>query len=360
MRPGSVLKLLAFVLPPGLDSSAVAAALGASQVTTDAADYLAGNSRAALENRKHQPGRIIPSWPGPSGGETADEMYRDYAGAETRARKAALSMFERFTDRARRVVVLAQEEARMLNHNYVGSEHILLGLIREDGGVAAQALGSLGVTEERARQQVEEVVGAGQTGPQRGHLPFTPQAKKILQLSLREAIALGHAYIGTEHILLGLVRGDDGAAIRVLNGLGVDPDRVRQQVIQLVSARRVQEEPGTGRVTGRGKRKMLSELRGRLDALDWRLSVLEQRVGASPDLARLDQEISQVRGDKESAIDAQDFENAAVLRDREQQLLGDKAARLQEWAALPSLSDEVERLRDLLRRHGIDPQDGVA
>ena len=269
-------------------------------------------------------------------------------------------MFERFTDRARRVVVQAPEEARMLNHNQIGTEHILLALIREGGGVAAQALESLGITEETARQQVEAIAGRGQQDPPRGHIPFTPRAKKVLQLSMREAIALGHAYIGTEHILLGLVREDDGVPIRVLNGLGVDANLVRQQVIQRVSARRVQEEPGTGRAAGRGKRKLLSELRGRLDSLDWRLSVLEQRVGTSPDLAQLDQEITQVRSDKESAIDAQDFENAAVLRDREQQLLGDKAARQQEWAALPSLSDEVERLRDLLRRHDIDPQDGVA
>jgi ATP-dependent Clp protease ATP-binding subunit ClpC len=164
-------------------------------------------------------------------------MYRVSVGRSegTNARKAALSMFERFTDRARRVVVLAQEEARMLNHDYVGTEHILLALIRESGGVAAQALESLGITEETARQQVEEVVGPGQPGPQRGHLPLTPRAKKTLQLSMREAIALGHAYIGTEHILLGLLREDDGAPTRVLNGLGVDPNRVRQQVIQLVS-----------------------------------------------------------------------------------------------------------------------------
>jgi ATP-dependent Clp protease ATP-binding subunit ClpA len=269
-------------------------------------------------------------------------------------------MFERFTDRSRRVVVLAQDEARMLNHDYIGSEHILLALTRAGGGVAAQALKSLGITEEAARQQVEEIVGPGQAGEQRGHIPFTPRGKKILQLSLREAIALGHGYIGTEHILLGLVREDDGVAIRILNGLGADPNRVRQQVIQLVSARRIQEEPATGRAAGRGKRRLLSELRGRLDSLDWRLSVLEQRVGTSPGLAQLDQEITQVGREKESAIEAQDFEGAAVLRDREQQLLADKAARLQEWAALPSLSDEVERLRDLLRRHGIDPQNGAA
>ncbi len=297
-----------------------------------------------------------------SDANSANEMYRVSVGhgGDTNVGKAALSMFERFTDRARRVVVLAQEEAKMLNHDYVGTEHILVALIREGGGVAAQALESLGITEETARQQVAEIVGPGEPGQERGHLPFTPRAKKVVQLSMREAIALGHAYIGTEHILLGLIRADDGVAIRVLNGLGVDPNRVRQQVIQLVSARRVQEEPGTGRAAGRGKRKLLSELRGRLDALDWRLSVLEQRVGTSPGLAQLDQEITQVRRDKESAIDAQDFENAAVLRDREQRLLGDKAARLQEWAALPSLSDEVERLRDLLRRYGIDPQDGAA
>ncbi len=269
-------------------------------------------------------------------------------------------MFERFTDRARRVVILAQEEARMLNQNYVGTEHILLALIREGGGVAAQALESLGITEETARQQVEEVAGPGQPGTQRGHLPFTPRAKKMLQLSLREAIALGHGHIGTEHILLGLIREDEAVAMRVLNGLGVDPNRIRQQVIRLVSARKIHEEPGTGRAAGRGKRKQLSELRGQLDSVSWRLSVLEQRVGTAPDLAQLDQEISQVRSDKESAIEARDFENAAVLRDREQQLVGDKAARMQEGAALPSLSDEVERLRDLLRRHGIDPQNGVA
>jgi ATP-dependent Clp protease ATP-binding subunit ClpC len=269
-------------------------------------------------------------------------------------------MFERFTDQARRIVVLAQEEAKALNHTYLGTEHILLALIREGGGVAAQAMAALGITEEAARQQVEQITDRGQENPRQGHIPFTPQAKKVLQLSLREAIALGHGYIGTEHILLGLIREGEGVALRALSGLGVEPNQVRQKVIQLVSARRVQEEPGPARATGRGKRKLLSEVRSRLDSMDWRLSVLEQRIGTSPDLAQLDQEISQVQGDKESAIEAQDFERAAVLRDREQKLLGDKAARMQEWAALPSLSDEVERLRDLLRRHGIDPQDDVA
>src|SRR6187455_1848117 len=143
-------------------------------------------------------------------------------------------MFERFTDRARRVVVLAQEEARMLNHNYIGTEHILLGLIHEGEGVAAKALESLGISLEAVRAQVEEIIGQGQSAPT-GHIPFTPRAKKVLELSLREALQLGHNYIGTEHILLGLIREGEGVAAQVLVKLGADLSRVRQQVIQLLS-----------------------------------------------------------------------------------------------------------------------------
>jgi ATP-dependent Clp protease ATP-binding subunit ClpC len=143
-------------------------------------------------------------------------------------------VFERFTDRARRVVVLAQEEARMLNHNYIGTEHILLGLIHEGEGVAAKALESLGISLEGVRQQVEEIIGQGQTPPT-GHIPFTPRAKKVLELSLREALQLGHNYIGTEHILLGLIREGEGVAAQVLVKLGADLNKVRQQVIQLLS-----------------------------------------------------------------------------------------------------------------------------
>src|SRR5215471_1853186 len=143
-------------------------------------------------------------------------------------------MFERFTDRARRVVVLAQEEARMLNHNYIGTEHILLGLIHEGEGVAAKALESLGISLEAVRQQVEEIIGQGQQAPS-GHIPFTPRAKKVLELSLRESLQLGHNYIGTEHILLGLIREGEGVAAQVLVKLGADLSRVRQQVIQLLS-----------------------------------------------------------------------------------------------------------------------------
>jgi len=154
-------------------------------------------------------------------------------------------MFERFTDRARRVVVLAQEEARMLNHNYIGTEHILLGLIHEGEGVAAKALESLGISLEAVRQQVEEIIGQGQQAPT-GHIPFTPRAKKVLELSLREALQLGHNYIGTEHILLGLIREGEGVAAQVLVKLGADLNRVRQQVIQLLSGYQGKEPATAG------------------------------------------------------------------------------------------------------------------
>ncbi|MCB1258129.1 MAG: NDP-hexose 4-ketoreductase, partial [Microthrixaceae bacterium] len=157
-------------------------------------------------------------------------------------------MFERFTDRARRVVVLAQEEARLLNHNYIGTEHILLGLIHEGEGVAAKALESLGISLEAVRQQVEEIIGQGGSSPS-GHIPFTPRAKKVLEFSLREALQLGHNYIGTEHILLGLIREGEGVAAQVLQKLGADLSRVRQQVIQLLSG-----YPGSGQAPQGGEK----------------------------------------------------------------------------------------------------------
>ena len=144
-------------------------------------------------------------------------------------------MFERFTDGARRAVVLSQEEARLLNHNYIGTEHILLGLIHEVEGVAAKALESLGIKLESVRGQVEEIIGSGGSPPS-GHIPFTPRAKQVLELSLREALALGHNYIGTEHILLGLIREGEGVAAQVLVAVGADLPRVREQVVLLLAA----------------------------------------------------------------------------------------------------------------------------
>jgi ATP-dependent Clp protease ATP-binding subunit ClpC len=153
-------------------------------------------------------------------------------------------VFERFTDRARRVVVLAQEEARLLNHNYIGTEHILLGLIHEGEGVAARSLESLGISLESVRAQVVEIIGQGSQAPS-GHIPFTPRAKKVLELSLREALQLGHNYIGTEHILLGLIREGEGVAAQVLQKLGAELHKVRQTVIQLLSGVQGEDAPSS-------------------------------------------------------------------------------------------------------------------
>jgi ATP-dependent Clp protease ATP-binding subunit ClpA len=257
----------------------------------------------------------------------------------------------------------------MLNHNYIGTEHILLGLIHEGEGVAARALESLGIMHQTVRQQVEEIIGQGQQAPSRS-IPYTPRAEKVLNLALQEALQLGHNYIGTEHILLGLIREGEGVAAQVLVGLGADLNRVRQQTITLLHGSQGKDEPGTIRAVGRagkagrGKRKLLSQLLDRLDLIESRLSALENRVGTAPVMRDLDQQIAQVRRDKESAIDAQDFEHAAELRDKEKQLLGEKASRHEEWATthrdLPSLTDEIEHLHGLLRQHGIEPNDGAA
>jgi ATP-dependent Clp protease ATP-binding subunit ClpA len=275
-------------------------------------------------------------------------------------------MFERFTERARRAVALAQEEARMLDHNYIGTEHILLGLLREGEGVAAKALEALGISLDAVRQQVEEIIGQGQQAPL-SQVPFTPRAKKVLELSLRESRMLGHEYIGTEHILLGLIREGDGVAAQVLVNLGAELNRVRQQVIQLVSGR----EPQPGRPAPR-EGVPRTDVHARLDAVEGRLAAVEQRLGGGPDTSDLDEQIAQVRREKESALDAQDYEQAAALRDREKELLAAKAARHEQWAAghpaLPDLAeryqqlaDEIERrVRALLRQHGIDPDGKTA
>ncbi len=241
--------------------------------------------------------------------------------------------FHRFTDRARRVVVLAQEEARALNHNYVGTEHILLGLIHEDQAVAATALGSLGISLQCVRQQVEEIIGQGQQAPS-GHIPFTPRAKKVLELSLREALPLGHNYIDTEHILLALIREGEGAAAQVLVRLGADLNRVRQQVIQLLAGR--QTRPG-------------------------------ERM-PPPGLGDYDEKIAAARQQKDAALDAGELDRAATLRGEERRLLDERAGRLAQWSAgvdvaalgeeTDRLHQEVARLRELLLQNGIQPGEG--
>jgi len=201
-------------------------------------------------------------------------------------------MFERFTDRARRVVVLAQEEARMLNHNYIGTEHILLGLIHEGEGVAAKALESLGISLEGVRQQVEEIIGQGQQAPS-GHIPFTPRAKKVLELSLREALQLGHNYIGTEHILLGLIREGEGVAAQVLVKLGADLNRVRQQVIQLLSGYQGGKgEASAGPAEGTPSTSLVLDQFGRNLTQAARESKLDPVIGREKEIERVMQVLS--------------------------------------------------------------------
>src|SRR6201746_2585897 len=204
-------------------------------------------------------------------------------------------MFERFTDRARRVVVLAQEEARMLNHNYIGTEHILLGLIHEGEGVAAKALESLGISLEAVRQQVEEIIGQGQQAPS-GHIPFTPRAKKVLELSLREALQLGHSYIGTEHILLGLIREGEGVAAQVLQKLGADLNRVRQQVIQLLSGFQGKESTASAAAAAGGgdapSSSLVLDQFGRNLTQDAREGKLDPVIGREQEIERVMQILS--------------------------------------------------------------------
>jgi ATP-dependent Clp protease ATP-binding subunit ClpA len=290
-------------------------------------------------------------------------------------------MFERFTDQARRVVVVAQEESRKLGHDYIGTEHILLGILGAGQSVAVQALASLGVSLEAARQQVEEIVGRD-SHQVSGHIPFTPRAKKVLELSLREALLLGHNCIGTEHILLGLIREGEGVAAQVLTRLGADLNRTRQQVIQLLHGPQAAETVAEYNRPFRrpGGPGGLDAIRDRLDTIAGQLAAIvsklgiggeapAQRPGQRPEaLRQLDERIAQIGQEKQAAIDAQDFERAVTLRDEEQELLRQRDDENSRWMAAagerPAGADgaELDRLRGVidnlqaqLRRHGIEP-----
>jgi hypothetical protein len=311
-------------------------------------------------------------------------------------------MFERFSDRARRVVVLAHEEARLLDHNYIGTEHILLGLVHEGGGVAAQALQELGISLEAMREQVEQAAGRGSTRPS-GHIPFTPRVKKVLELSLREALHLGQNYIGTGHLLLGVVREEEGpaqggVAAKVLTGLGTDLTQVRRQVIAQLrepsdegpllgqssagdllaepsdqpsgeAASGPSQSPPAGPDTGGPSPDIMNALVSIAD----RLTAIEQRLGISGPAApavNYDEQIEMMRLAKVAAIKAQDFEKAAILRDQEKELTAQKEAAVKEpkpagdvmasVAETARLRGQVARMQTLLRRHGIDPDEPAA
>ena len=317
---------------PAEDVAAMVTGLAAGTLdATDVADWLAPRLRpggGAGARMKEAPMRGRPALP------LAERIRR------ARMRTRPKDMFTRFTDRARRAVVLAQDEARDLGHGSVGTEHLLLGLLAEGEGVAALALESLGISLEEARDRVEEIADRGQGTPS-GHIRLTPRAKKVLELSLREALQLGHDYIGTEHILLGLIREDDGIPAQVLAGRGAGYDLVRERVVALL----------TGRYRADPKTRLV-------------------RLPIPAGLADVTEQLRQVQLQKTAAFEKGDHEGAAALRAREKQLRAEKLRLEQEWAAgvdvraviaeNQRVHRELDRLRDLLRQYGIEPDDGTA
>ena len=240
-------------------------------------------------------------------------------------------MFERFNDQSRRAVVLAREEARRFDHTYIGTEHLLLGLLHEGKGSAARALASLDVTLDAARRELEAISGRGSRQPA-GQIPFTPRAKKSLELSLRECLQLGSDYIGTGHLLLGLIGEGESVATQVLGKLGADLKDLRARVVQELhdhpeqrGAAEVPDDPERQRIVFRQR----NEIQRLLDTLEERLDAIEQHLGITRtvpgELPRLDARIARIRRDKQAAIEAQDFEKAAALRDAERQLLIERA-----------------------------------
>jgi prophage maintenance system killer protein len=305
---------------PAQDVAAMVTRLSAGTLDAkDVADWLAPRLRPggrAAARMKEAPMRPRPALP------LAERIKR--ATILTRPK----DVFTRFTDRARRVVVLAQEEARELGHGSVGPEHLLLGLLAEGEGVAALALESLGISLEEARDRVEEIAGRGQGTPA-GRIPFTPPAKHVLARSLREAVQLGHTYIGAEHLLLSLLAEGDDITAQVLAGRGAGYDLARERVVALLTGRYEQADPKTRLV----------------------------RLPVPAGLADVTEQLRQVQRQKTAAFETGDHEGAAALLE-------------QEWAAGVDVRTviaenqrvhrELDRLRGLLRQHGIEPDGGTA
>jgi prophage maintenance system killer protein len=318
--------------PPGPVAVVVEELTAGTVETKKVADWLAPRLRPS----DHAATRVKETSMSP---RPALPLTRRFRRATARTRRKG--MFTRFTDRARRVVALAQDEARELGHNYIGTEHLLLGLLREGEGVAALVLESLGISLAEVRDQVEDIIGRGQGGHP-GHIPFIPRAKKVLELALREALQLGHHYIGTEHLLLALLREGEGIAEQVLAAHGVGYAQVRERVLSVLAEVGEQADPKTRLV----------------------------RLPVPADIATAAEQLDQVRRQKKAAFDAGDPEAAATLREREKQLRADKLRLEQRWNAgvdVPAViaenqrvHRELDRLRALLHQHGIEPSGGTA
>jgi hypothetical protein len=332
-------------LEPAGDTAAVVAGLAAGRWSAaDLATWLSprisGSSArpAAQETPAHETSRRheAPAHqaPGhePSAPSPAKEvpMHGWLPNLRRTARRKGDVMFRRFSPRAREVIISAQQEARALHHDYIGTEHVLLGLLRDREGVAGRALHVLGISPETAREQILDIIGEGKQEPA-GHIPFTPRTKKVLELAVREAAHLGHLYVGTEHILLGLVREGDGVGWHVLSRLGVTVPRLRDQVLELVSQDR--RTPG--------------------------------EVIAPPGIRDYDARIELARQAKDAAVDEKDLDRAAAARESEKELVADRERLIARWSSgvdvatlgreLDWLRDEVSRLQRLLLENGIEP-----
>ena len=318
--------------PPGPVADMVTRLAAGTAGTTAVADILAPRLRPsgrAASRVKEAPMRPRPELP----------LIGRIKEATLRTRRKG--MFMQFTDRARRVVVLAENEARGMGQGFTGTEHLLLGLLAEGEGVAALVLEPLGISLEEARGRVEEIAGRGHGAPA-GHIPFTPRAKKVLELALQEAVQLGHSYIGTEHLLLALLAEGEGVAAQVLASLGIGYDQARERALSLLAGVGEQADPRTRLV----------------------------RLAVPRDLADVTDQLGQVRRQKKAALDAGDLEAAAALREREKQLRAEKLRLEHQWTAGVDIRAviaenqrvhrELDRLRDLLRQHGIKPDGGTA
>jgi hypothetical protein len=275
----------------------------------------------------HQAPEHEPSTPSPA---KEAPMHGWLPNLRRTARRKGDLMFRRFSPRAREVIISAQQEARALHHNYIGTEHVLLGLLRDREGVAGRALHVLGISPETVREQILDIIGEGKQEPA-GHIPFTPRTKKVLELAVREAVHLGHLYVGTEHILLGLVREGDGVGWHVLSRLGVTVPKLRDQVLELVS--QDQRTPS--------------------------------EVIAPPGIRDYDARIELARQAKDAAVDEKDLDRAAAARASEKELVADRERLIARWSSgvdvatlgreLDWLRDEVNRLQRLLLENGIEP-----